>query len=538
MEKYQKNILFSHADRVLVDFSESDKSSSHERISDHAERVANLVKLYAGELVPEEVYQAALLHDIAQQANSEYGNICRHTIDRDSDFAMESLIRHVSSVSTEFPASKKIESLKYTYTLLNDVSVIERAAMNYDRFSNEDMVDMSQEDWMANEPEINIEHLREISENVNIESIIIKAAANIDDLEHPARDERKLMNDIFQAESFYGPLCEILGLDAMSAKIRSSAFYQRAIHAGGFEDAYKKSSEIIEEALKFDPDEVIEEVFNGQMTDTFKLAGSDFKPDEEKIIFGAGKLTTKEADSRYIYRVKSLGSLAKKLKKHEKYGDSEKQMPMDILGITVVSNSKIDSMESFTATFQNLAAGGDYELKPAPSKDRAGYVSGTESYVKAAQAALLRQDIDLDLIHFKIQDSENVFQVAKMTFIYKDSLPVEIQFLTEDDRQQARIGHTSHVAYKQAHLGSSISDDMVFALRAINRRKRNFSPDELNLNSRSEVSANDFYHKIDEFSQSNPEAGSNTILSQSFSEAIEIDSNIAKIFDSGKNQLN
>lgn len=538
MEKYQKNILFSHADRVLVDFSESDKSSSHERISDHAERVANLVKLYAGELVPEEVYQAALLHDIAQQANSEYGNICRHTIDRDSDFAMESLIRHVSSVSTEFPASKKIESLKYTYTLLNDVSVIERAAMNYDRFSNEDMVDMSQEDWMANEPEINIEHLREISENVNIESIIIKAAANIDDLEHPARDERKLMNDIFQAESFYGPLCEILGLDAMSAKIRSSAFYQRAIHAGGFEDAYKKSSEIIEEALKFDPDEVIEEIFNGQMTNTFKLAGSDFKPDEEKIIFGAGKLTTKEADSRYIYRVKSLGSLAKKLKKHEKYGDSEKQMPMDVLGVTVVSNSKIDSMESFATTFQNLAAGGDYELKPAPSKDRAGYVSGTESYVKAAQAALLRQDIDLDLIHFKIQDSENVFQVAKMTFIYKDSLPVEIQFLTEDDRQQARIGHASHVAYKQAHLGSSISDDMVFALRAINRRKRNFSPDELNLNSRSEVSANDFYHKIDEFSQSNPEADSNTILSQSFSEAIEIDPNIAKIFDSGKNQLN
>ncbi len=538
MEKDQKNILFNHADRILADFSESDKSSSHERISNHAERVANLVKRYAGELVPEEVYQAALLHDIAQQANSEYGNICRHTIDRDSDFAMESLIRHVSSIPTEFPASKKIESLKYTYTLLNDVSVIERAAMNYDRFSNGDVVDMSQEDWMINEPEIDIEHLREISENVNIESIIIKAAANIDDLEHPARDERKLMNDIFQAESFYGPLCEILGLDAMSAKMRSSAFYQRAIHTGGFEDAYKKSSEIIEKALKFDPNEVIEDVFNGQMTNTFRLSGDDFEPSEEKIIFGAGKLITKEADSRYTYRVKSLGSLAKKLKKHEKNGNSEKQTPMDVLGVTVVSNSRTDSMESFAATLQNLIDGDDYELKPAPSKDRAGYVSGAENYIQAAQTVLLRHDIDADLVHFNTQDSEDVFQVAKMTFIYKDALPVEIQFLTEEDRQQARIGHASHVAYKQAHLGSSTSDDMVFALRAINRRKRNFSPDELNLNSRSEISANEFYQKIDNFSQSTPDVSSNTILSRSFSDVGEVDPEIAKIFDSGKNQLN
>ena len=70
------------------------------------------------------------------------------------------------------------------------------------------------------EARIDPEYMKDFLKTVNIESVIIKACELVDNLEHPtSRRESALLQDVLEAESFYAPLCEVLGLEALGSKL-------------------------------------------------------------------------------------------------------------------------------------------------------------------------------------------------------------------------------------------------------------------------------------------------------------------------------
>ena len=160
-----------------------------------------------------------------------------------------------------------------------------------------------------------------------------------------------------------------------------------------------------------------------------------------------------------------------------------------------------------------------FQLKKAASKSSAICVHGTVDYVTTVRREMEQRGFDTERCEFVVQDAESVqqrgqkYQVSKTTFLMDypgldKGVPVEVQFVTEDERRRSRTGEVAHIIYKyirQLERQRPVSDEdkhaiaqtMSQLLKQIHQR-RDYASHDLEVNERStparDALLEDLYH--------------------------------------------
>ena len=452
--------VFHESCRKVLECYISCTEGEREDFEDHAHRVYKIVKAYTGDDLPPEAASLSLIHDVADRM-----------FNKESTKYNDVWARNAAGALYGFMDDENIshDQLKYSACLLADMAEIEQSAAHHRRLmaeiakeeSNEDyreiyslvakrhMGKVSPEQWAIAQPLLDLDYMRLEMDKVNIEAFIIKGAEIMDNLQHPSsKRESAVLQDVLEAESFYAPILEAMGYEAFAAELRSVAKVRRLIGQGK-EDLVKSAKEIQDRVLQVGMDKIADKIF-GVNDGTINYA---IRKDED-----SGEYSTHmgefAADTKYgnmvagNWRIKTVGSLADKLKG----GDGI----MDIVGMMVISRDR----ETTACDFAHFIADRLKEFRPvcARSKNRPVYIQGTKEYVDAVEQNLRELGVGSDEYLVKIDTDEkcekrgySIYEVSKVTFavdIDDVEIPVEIQFLTKDERHRARIEEISHLIYK------------------------------------------------------------------------------------------
>ena len=452
--------VFHESCRKVLDSYISCTEGEREDFKEHAYRVHKIVKAYTGDDLPPEAASLSLIHDVADRMfnkkSTKYNDVwARNAADALYGFMDDEKISH--------------EQLEYSASLLADMAKIEQSAAHHRRQmariakeeSNEDyqeiyslvaersMDEVSPEQWVIAQPLLDLDHMRLEMDKVNIEAFIIKGAEIMDNLQHPSSErESAVLQDVLEAESFYAPILEAMGYEAFAAELRSVAKVRRLIGQGK-EDLVKSAKETQDRVLQVGMDEIADKIF-GVNDGTINYA---IRKDED-----SGEYSTHmgefAADTEYgnmvagNWRIKTVGSLADKLKG----GDGI----MDIVGMMVISRDR----ETTACDFAHFIADRLKEFRPvcARNKNKPIYIQGTKEYVDIVEQNLRELGVSSDEYLIKIDTDEKcekrgypIYEISKVTFVVvvdDVEIPVEIQFITKDERCRARTGEVSHIAYK------------------------------------------------------------------------------------------
>ena len=452
--------VFHESCRKVLDSYISCTEGERDDFKEHAYRVHKIVKAYTGDDLPLEAASLSLIHDVADRMfnkkSTKYNDVwARNAADALYGFMDDEKISH--------------DQLEYSASLLADMAKIEQSAAHHRKLmaeiaeeeSNEDyqeiyslvaerhMGEVSPEQWAIAQPLLDLDHMRLEMDKVNIEAFIIKGAEIMDNLQNPSsRRESAVLQDVLEAESFYAPILEAMGYEAFAAELRSVAKIRRLIGQGR-EDLVENAKEVQDRVLRVGMEKIAGRIF-GVNDGTISYA---IRKDED-----SGKYSTHmgefAADTNYgnmvagNWRIKTVGSLADKLKG----GDGI----MDIVGMMVISRDR----ETTACDFAHFIADRLNEFRPvcARSKNRPVYIQGTKEYVDAVEQNLRELGVGSDEYLVKIDTDEkckqrgySIYEVSKITFavdIDDVETPVEIQFITKDERRRARTEEVSHLVYK------------------------------------------------------------------------------------------
>lgn len=452
--------VFHESCRKVLDGYISCTEGEREDFKDHAYRVYKIVKAYTSDDLPPEAASLSLIHDVADRM-----------FNKKSTKYNDTWARNATDALYEFMDDENIshDQLKYSACLLADMVEIEQNAAHHRKLmakiaeeeSNDDyreaysliaeryMGKVSPDQWRVAQPLLDLDHMRMGMDKVNIEAFIIKGAEIMDNLQYPSsKRESAVLQDVLEAESFYAPILEAMGYEAFAAELRSVAKVRRLIGQGK-EDLVKSAKEIQDRILQVGMDKIADKIF-GVNDGTINYA---IRKDED-----SGEYSTHmgefAADTKYgnmvagNWRIKTVGSLADKLKG----GDGI----MDIVGMMVISRDR----ETTACDFAHFIADRLKEFRPvcARSKNRPVYIQGTKEYVDAVEQNLRELGVGSDEYLVKIDTDEkreqrgySIYEISKVTFavdVDDVEVPVEIQFITKDERRRARTGEVSHIAYK------------------------------------------------------------------------------------------
>lgn len=452
--------VFHESCRKVLDSYISCAEGEREDFKDHAYRVYNIVKAYTSDDLPPEAASLSLIHDVADRM-----------FNKESTKYNDAWAKSAADALYKFMDDENIShnQLKYSACLLADMAKIEQSAAHHRRQmaeiakeeSNEDyrkiyplvaerhMGKVSRDQWRVAQPLLDFNHMGMEMDKVNIESFIIKGAEIMDNLQHPSSErESAVLQDVLEAESFYAPILEVMGYEAFAAELRSVAKIRRLIGQGK-EELIESAKEIQDRVLQVGVDKIAGKIF-GANDGTINYA---IRKNED-----SGEYSTHmgefAADTKYgnmvagNWRIKTVGSLADKLKG----GDGI----MDIVGMMVISRDR----ETITRDFAHFIADRLKEFRPvcARGKDRPVYIQGTKEYVDVVEQNLRELGVGSDEYLVKIDTDEkckqrgySIYEVSKVTFavdIDDVEIPVEIQFLTKDERRRSRKEELAHLIYK------------------------------------------------------------------------------------------
>ena len=452
--------VFHESCRKVLDSYISCTEGEREDFKEHAYRVHKIVKAYTGDDLPPEAASLSLIHDVADRM-----------FNKESTKYNDTWARNAADALYEFMDDENVShnQLKYSACLLADMAKIEQSAAHHRRQmakiakeeSNDDyrkiyplvaerhMGKVSRDQWRVAQPLLDFNHMGMEMDKVNIESFIIKGAEIMDNLQHPSSERKSaVLQDVLEAESFYAPILEAMGYEAFAAELRSVAKIRRLIGQGK-EELIESAKEIQDRVLQVGVDKIAGKIF-GANDGTINYA---IRKNED-----SGEYSTHmgefAADTKYgnmvagNWRIKTVGSLADKLKG----GDGI----MDIVGMMVISRDR----ETITRDFAHFIADRLKEFRPvcARGKDRPVYIQGTKEYVDVVEQNLRELGVGSDEYLVKIDTDEkckqrgySIYEVSKVTFavdIDDVEIPVEIQFLTKDERRRSRKEELAHLIYK------------------------------------------------------------------------------------------
>ncbi|UJD06786.1 MAG: hypothetical protein HXL06_001170 [Candidatus Nanosynbacter sp. HMT-348_TM7c-JB] len=418
-------------------------------------RVRDYIDIFAGDVMSPEAAHAGILYEIKKEENSNIENAV---------VSATALMEYYTYPNTHEDAAS------YTAALLNDMEYMDNYATYY---RNNDA-------WRKTSAPIDIKEMGRLSDEVNIESIIIKSCIVLDKLVEPVREveesgdlsrlDDKVLKNITEAEIFYGPLCEVFGFDGLAMDLRSQSHVLRLLKNGKLEDV-AKVREYCNSMREIGPQAVLSNIVEGNFAVFNAVKDVDCIHDYDSEIpyssIQLGEFVTdfgnfwsgKEGDHMLTagnWRLKSVGSLANKIQNSEKRG-----FPMDVMGFTFILKDEEELADVFACVIEKVILSENLECVPAPSKENWVFVQGDDNFRR-----LIRKRFSYDFIQKNIQVMEKDvhYRVAKLTCILLDEeknrqMPVEMQFLTKEDRKNARTGTAAHIIYKAQSEGIFYSAD-------------------------------------------------------------------------------
>ena len=452
--------VFHESCRKVLDGYISCTEGEREDFKDHAYRVYKIVKAYTSDDLPPEAASLSLIHDVADRM-----------FNKKSTKYNDTWARNATDALYEFMDDENIshDQLKYSACLLADMVEIEQNAAHHRKLmakiaeeeSNDDYREtyslvaeryvgkVSPDQWRVAQPLLDLDHMRMGMDKVNIEAFIIKGAEIMDNLQYPSsKRESAVLQDVLEAESFYAPILEAMGYEAFAAELRSVAKIRRLIGQGR-EDLVESAKEIQDRVLQVGTEEITGKIFDVNDSAINYAIRKDEDSGEYSTHMGEFAADTKYGNMvAGNWRIKTVGSLADKLKG----GDGI----MDIVGMMVISRDR----ETTACDFAHFIADRLKEFRPvcARSKNRPVYIQGTKEYVDAVEQNLRELGVGPDEYLVKIDTDEkreqrgySIYEISKVTFavdVDDVEVPVEIQFITKDERRRARTGEVSHIAYK------------------------------------------------------------------------------------------
>lgn len=485
---------------ILEQYQRQAPEEERKDFSQHAERVAQLVDSFAGDMVPEQAIIAAAMHDLADRVHP-YGR----------KYATENRMAQVALMDIlTGPTTNGTADVYYTTTLLSDMVALEskmdevRARMSWKQVQQGDttpglvsalMYDrpgaLPPEVWEQVAPEINLQDKLEFIEQTNVEAVLIKSCEMIDNLQHPGkRSGSSLLRDTVEVESYLGPLVEIMGFEGLAAAMRSEAIITR-FKATGKEQVIGAAREQIDRIREAGVEGVVSKVLTVGRPEASRdqvVTRRVVKEIPGKRPVVMGEFAVETDDGTLLagnYRLKTVGSLAKKIDR------GNLRQPMDMVGMMVIADDHQELIDQYVAFASRMIDSDDIQLEAAGSHNRALYVQGSPEFTRQLEqrmraAGLLEQvEIKTDDPAKREQRGHGIYEVAKMTFYMQHgdiSVPTELQFVTKQERDRARLGEVSHIGYK---AGGGLSSQDEARMREIYRRKEYAAGDGTEINPRT-----------------------------------------------------
>lgn len=505
--------LESHFQLALEEYFRGEGVNEREDLAAHAERTMKLVEEFAGLKLPPEAIHAVLLHDVVDRFHNRDSQKCTPERRQAAGLALADIFTNPKTRMTR-------EQGSYVASLLADFIAVEEVSGQHrlqvantipenireiitDRYEGS----VPAEAWRQIEPFIDVEQMAEFLDKTNIEAVIIKACELLDNMRYPSssRESAKLQ-DVLEAESFYAPLCEVMGFDGLAASLRSQAHIIR-LEGQGERKLVEEIREQYETIRHVGVRNLVNTIFGTEEVVTEAVVGPCSEESCPNRSIHIGDFLAKNGKKvEGKYRLKTVGSWAAKV--HEaRQNDKLEYTPMDVLGLTVISGTVKDQARDFVEFLQRrIDMNPAFQLKKANSKSSAIYVQGTVDYVNAVRWEMWQHGFDIGRCEFAIQDDESVkqcgqkYQVSKVTFLMDHpeldkGVPVEVQFVTKAERQRSRTGEVAHIIYKyirQLERKRPVPDEeKLFIAQTMSRllkqihQRRDYASHDLMVNERS-----------------------------------------------------
>ena len=404
---------------------------------EHSKRVVGYLQLFTQNHtlngrpvnIPEEVYDAALLHDFYDTARND---------DASGDLVRQHLVKLADS--WDEPRSLRI------LALLRDMSTIEESIRKHVKSAVcDDAVGAGTYDWSDEAPLPDWDILSGVDNHVHIEAWYIKGAEILDRVKNLSGDKTNDLRCISEAESCYIPILNSVGLGALSMEIASSCHIAR-FRAQGRQDIIHEAVELYRSVENTDPALVCQQVLGLKNVPNIRWTVNESDPDiNTGVNCRAGEMLFKSEDGQPIrieFRQKSIGSLANKIKSKK----GKEYTIRDLLGLkVVVGDDDINSepeqqrllAELYNSMANGLIANENIKLVRANPSRKPFYVQGKPDFVKKLEEfniggnAIRFSQIDVNPI-----PKPGAYDVAKVTAEVhgmegnRDDVPVEVQFVT------------------------------------------------------------------------------------------------------------
>ena len=498
---------------TLGEYFRGEGVDEREDLVEHAERTMKLVEEFAGLKLPPEAIHAVLLHDVVDRFHNRDSQKCTPERRQAAGSALADVFTNPKTGMTREQGAY-VASLLADFILVEEVSGRHRlqVANTIPENIREIITDRYEgsvpaEAWRQIEPFVDVEQMAEFLDKTNIEAVIIKACELLDNMRYPSssRESAKLQ-DVLEAESFYAPLCEVMGFDGLAASLRSQAHIIR-LEGQGEHDLIKEIREQYETIRQVGVRNLVNTIFGTEEVVAKAVVGprsEESCPNRSIHIGDFLAQNGKEVEGKY--RLKTVGSWAAKVHEARQNGKPE-YTPMDVLGLTVISDTVADQARDFVEFLQQrIDMNPAFQLKKAASKSSAICVHGTVDYVTTVRQEMEQRGFDIGRCEFVVQDAESVkqrgqkYQVSKVTFLMdhpgvNKGVPVEVQFVTKAERQRSRTGEVAHIIYKyirQLEQQPSVPDEKKYSiaqtmsrlLKQIHQR-RDYASHDLMVNERS-----------------------------------------------------
>lgn len=451
---------------ALEEYFQADGVGEREDLIEHAKRTMELVEEFAGLKLPPEALYAVLLHDVVDRFHNRDSQKCTPERRQAAGLALADVFTnpetgvtcaqgsYVASLLADFIATEKASAhhrVRVATTIPEDIREI---------ITDHYQESVPAEAWRQIEPFVDVEQMAEFLDKTNIEAVIIKACELLDNMCYPSssRESAKLQ-DVLEAESFYAPLCEVMGFDGLAASLRSQAHIIR-LEGQGKRKLIEEIREQYEKTRHVGVRNLVNTIFGTEQVETEAVVGLGSEASCHNRSVHIGDFVAQNGKAVYgKYRLKTVGSWAAKV--HEAHqNDKPEYTPMDVLGLTVISKNVKAQARDFVEFLQRrIDMNPAFQLKKAASKSSAICVHGTVDYVTTVRREMEQRGFDTERCEFVVQDAESVqqrgqkYQVSKTTFLMDypgldKGVPVEVQFVTEDERRRSRTGEVAHIIYK------------------------------------------------------------------------------------------
>ena len=453
------------------------KEANNPRLVETSEEVLDNIRAYCPAYMNDGLAAAALLSDVTRRAQS-----CVSTMDPGERGRYAHALYQFYDLETtpgEASASRPKNALSYIHSLGADCEKIELTARQYrENYENSDptMVEavrsnedvaISAETWAQELHKIcTPQQMLDVLKITNVEAVMIKAAKMLQ-LLTASLDTMSTVSDVHslhrahEADFFYAPLLEVLGLDEWAAALKDKARLLRLYKAGDTESvAIAVETTDYAESLK---SEIVDKLLPGAVFATVhgKVGAYSRMGELDGVDLGEVK------PLKVQHRTKSYGSMAYKLAEYRRKLFPKEAIPSDAIGLNIITNTWEDAANALRQIYEQAMIIEGMELSDSPTNGQGHSIlfSAPEEI-----SAVLKNSMDDTGVRVNGRQTEaKGYKTFKIYLNYK-GVSIEVQCLTSDAHDANRFGEGAHGFKSAEDLGDEVRAKQAEQTREVHGR--------------------------------------------------------------------